>query len=210
MPEAKSAADALRAFRFRYSAAQRAEIRAALPRGKRSNAVLAGLRQAAREFLVDQVRSLKASAVERREKLNAAARLAGEANAHDEEASLRQQADAYGRLIKANPGVRNLDLEIFYFRVLSIWTGTGGSVTAHYTQKHLEAFVIAAVKPVLGKALKPVSIRNIVRRYIDIQKQGHLGTVAEFKAGQPLIAGIDRYILAGGTPGSKPPKKSHY
>lgn len=207
MPEAKPAATALQAaLRFRYSHAQRAEIRAALPRGKRSNAMLAGLQKVACEFLADQVRSPKASAVERRKKLSKAARLAGEANAHDQEISLRQQADAYGRFIKANPGVRNLDLEIFYFRVLSIWAALGGSVTANYTQKQLEAFVIAAVKPVLGNdAPKPVSIRNIVRRCIEIQKQGHLGTVAKFKAGQPLIADIDRYVLV--TPGSKPSKK---
>ena len=196
---------------FRFSPVERTAIVATLPTqdGEQCSRVIARLEQAAREFRTDRARRLKELPAERRERqrrllaaIEKAERLAIDAQDQRAAAKLRElqapidmSVDAYKRLARAFHGT-DLDVAIFYFRALSIWSELGGGVRPHYVSAALRQFLTGVTAPVLGpEALKAASFMGIVRRFIEAQRHGSLGTVQEFKVGQPLIADVDHFII---------------
>lgn len=197
---------------FRYTSAERAAIVATLPtqNEQQCSSAIIQLEQAAQEFRADRARRLEEPPIEQREKLRRLLTAIGktkrlaldagepgiEAQLDETQASRGITFNAYKRLTRAFRGGADLDSEILYFRVLSIWVELGGIVNTSYVRTALARFLIAVVTPVLGaKAPKAAAIKAIVKRYLKIRERGWLGTVKEFKADQPFIADVDHFIV---------------
>ena len=209
---------------FRYSKTQRNEIAATLPIKNKTKSIAAlrrtitAIRQLemwAQEFRTDQAKYTQNPPVETRKQLKRhlaaieeilqlAPEIGGLKAALPALRERRQQIaiaiDAYDRLTPRFHGGADFDREIFYFRVLAIWRGSGGIIRTSHVSKTLKRFLAAAMTPVLGKApTADTTIRDIIKRYNEAMQQGWLGTVGEFKAGgPPVLAGVDRVILIDG------------
>jgi hypothetical protein len=108
---------------------------------------------------------------------------------------------AWRRLGKTISGWRDIDREILFFSTVSVWESAGRVLTGNrYAPVELVKFFTAAVGPLLSPApsLTQTALNDIVRRYQLAKQRGHLATTP-FRAGQPLIADIDRYVILDDT-----------